>query len=97
MSDLFQLAIIAFILLGIFVAWRAGQANPEGTGRLARRISSVEKELQGKATTEDVAAVKTDVAAIKAKIDTEHELNQRTFAAVSRIESYLIEKALKGE
>lgn len=95
MNDFYQLAIIAFILLGIFVAWRAGQANPEGTGRLARRIGNVEKELQGKATAADVAAVKGDVAALEAKIDAEHELNQRTFAAVSRIESYLIEKALK--
>lgn len=97
MSDVFQLAIIAFILLGVFIAWRAGQANPEGTGRLARRIGNVEKELQAKATTEDVAAVKSDVAAVKAKVDAEHELNARTFAAVSRIESFLIEKALKGE
>lgn len=97
MSDLFQLAIIAVILLGIFIAWRAGQANPEGTGRLARRIGNVEKELQGKATAGDVAAVKSDIAAVKAKVDAEHELNKRTFAAVQRIESFLIEKALKGE
>lgn len=97
MSDLLQLAIIAFILLGVFIAWRAGQANPEGTGRLARRIGNVEKELQGKATTEDVASVKSDVAAVKARQDTEHELNVRTFQAVQRIESFLIEKALGGK
>lgn len=97
MSDTFQLAVIAFILLGIFIAWRAGQANPEGTGRVVRRMASLEKELQGKASKEDVSEVQTDIAAVKAKVDAEHELNKRTFAAVTRIESFLIEKALKGD
>lgn len=97
LSDFYQLAIIAFILAGVFVAWRAGQKNPEGTGRIARRISRVEQELQGKATTQDVAALQAGLAHVDAKMVAEHELNARTFAAVTRIESFLIEKALKGE
>ncbi|UNU43614.1 hypothetical protein EAO27_13450 [Sphingopyxis sp. YF1] len=97
LSDFYQLAIIAFILAGVFIAWRAGQQNPEGTGRIARRISRVEQELQGKATTEDVAALKAALARVDANIAAEHELNARTFLAVTRIESFLIEKALKGE
>lgn len=99
MSDIYQLAIIAFICLGIFVAWRAGQANPEGTGRLARRIGKVETELKGKATTEDVASVKTDVAevegkitALQAEIAGDRRVNQLTYEAVRRLEDYFLRK-----
>lgn len=88
-SDLFQLAIIAVILLGIFIAWRAGQANPESTGRLARRISKVESELNGKATTKDVARVSSKVDALAAQIEGDRRLNERTYDAVRRIEDYL--------
>ncbi|PAL25492.1 hypothetical protein [Sphingopyxis sp. GW247-27LB] len=98
MSDLYQWAIIAFILLGIGVAvWRGGQANPESTGKLARRLSRVELELKDKATTTDVAGLTSELAGVKARLEAEHELNVRTLAAVTRIESFLIQKAIGGE
>ncbi len=99
MSDFYQLAIIAFILLGVFIAWRAGQANPEGTGRLARRIGKVETELKDKATTADVAAVKSDVGEVEGKITAlqveiagDRRINQLTYDAVRRLEDYFLRK-----
>lgn len=98
MSDLYQWAIIAFILLGIGVAvWRGGQANPESTGKLARRLGRVELELKEKATTTDVAGLNSKLAGVEARLAAEHELNARTLAAVTRIESFLIQKAIGGE
>ena len=43
-----ELAIIAFILLSMFyLVWRGGQANPESTGDLGRRMG----RMEGKMTT----------------------------------------------
>lgn len=92
MNDLFQLAIIAVILLGIFVAWRAGQANPEGTGRLARRIGNVEKELQGKASGAAVAELAKEVAELKSEMIGDRRVNQMTYDAVRRLEDYFLKK-----
>jgi uncharacterized coiled-coil protein SlyX len=51
----FELAIIAFILVGIVAAvWKGGQSNPVGTGSLGKEI----------------AGLKTKVAAIDGKVGT---------------------------
>ena len=42
-----ELAIISFIIIGIgAVIFRGGQANPETTGRLHKRLSGVEGEVK---------------------------------------------------
>lgn len=102
MSELYQWAIIAFILLGIGVAvWRGGQANPESTGRIARRLNhldgrvqQVELALKATATSEDITKVEGSIGKIEAQMESDRELAKRTHAAVSRIESFLIERAL---
>jgi hypothetical protein len=44
-NDLIQWAIVAFIAIGIFAAWRAGQANPESTGELAAKVSGLSTKV----------------------------------------------------
>jgi hypothetical protein len=96
----FELAIIAFILLGIcFLLFRGGQANPEGTGRLARRIGKVEQTLAEKATTESVDAARSELAALSAKVgklETEmagdRRVNQLTYEAVRRLENFFLQR-----
>ncbi|KTE24446.1 MULTISPECIES: hypothetical protein [unclassified Sphingopyxis] len=100
MSDVLQLAIILFIILGIGVAvWRGGQANPEGTGRLGRRLGKVEQALSGKATTEDVGEVQNEIASLNNKIArleaeqaADRRVNQLTYEAVRRLEDYFLKK-----
>ncbi len=47
MSSYLELAIIAVILIGIALAvWRGGQANPESTGKLNRRLTAMDGELR---------------------------------------------------
>lgn len=42
----FELAIIVFIIAGIGAAiWKGGQANPEGTGSLGKRLSRLDSAL----------------------------------------------------
>lgn len=47
-SNILELAIIAFIVVGMGVAiWRSGAANPVGTGKLDRRLGHMDSELRG--------------------------------------------------
>lgn len=60
-SNLLELAIIAFIVLGIAAAiWRGGARNPVGTGGLDRKISALSGEVQ---------AVKTKVGEIVERVE----------------------------
>lgn len=60
-SNLLELAIIAFIVLGIAAAiWRGGAQNPVGTGGLDKKIN----ELSG-----EVRAVKTKVGEIVERVE----------------------------
>lgn len=48
MSDWLELAIIAFIVIGIgWVVFRGGQANPESTGDLGQQLASLSSEQRG--------------------------------------------------
>ena len=48
MSDWLELAIIAFIMLGIgWVIFRGGQANPESTGELGQQLANLSSEQRG--------------------------------------------------
>lgn len=50
-SNILELAIIAFIVVGMGVAiWKGGAANPVGTGRLDRRLGHMDRELKGVVT-----------------------------------------------
>lgn len=81
-SDFYQLAIIAFILIGIGVAiWRGGQANPESTGKLARKQAQFEADLK---------AVKSKVDAIENRV-TEIDRRAATIADIERVEGQLAE------
>lgn len=76
----FEAAIIAFILLGIAVAtWRGGQANPESTGRLSRRMGQFESELK---------QVKGKVDTIETRV-TEIDRRGATIQDIERIEAQL--------
>ena len=76
----FELAIIAFILFGIGVAvWKGGQANPESTGKLARKQAQFEADLK---------AVKGKVDAIETRV-TEIDRRGATIADIERIEAVL--------
>lgn len=47
MYSWYELALIAFILLGIgTMVWRGGAANPVGTGGLDRKVASIDGELK---------------------------------------------------
>lgn len=74
----FELATIAFILCGIGVAvWRGGQANPESTGKLARKQAQMEADLK---------SVKGKVDAIETRV-TEIDRRGATIADIERLEA----------
>lgn len=53
-SDWYELAIIAFILIGIaFSAWKGGAANPVPTGRLQTAVQKLQTDVKGLATSVD--------------------------------------------
>ena len=80
--------IIAFIVLGIgWTVWRGGQANPEGTGALGQKVSS----LSGKVTAlntrvghveEELADLKSEAATVK-DIDRIEQLIEERMKTVS--------------
>lgn len=79
-----ELAIIAFIIAGIAVAiWRGGQANPEGTGTLGKRLNG----LEGK-----VSSIKAQVGVIERQVD---DIERRSAKAsdIERVERQLAEQA----
>jgi hypothetical protein len=46
MSDWFQWAIVAFIVLSIlFHVWKGGATNPIGTGKLQHDVSNVRQQV----------------------------------------------------
>lgn len=80
-GNLFELAIIAFIFIGIAVAvWKGGAANPESTGSLGKKINTLDqdvKRLDGelKHAVAEVdrlngqAATKADIKRLERKVD----------------------------
>lgn len=67
-GNLLELAIIAFIVIGITIAaWRGGAKNPVGTGGLDRKISELKGEVAGVKSTvgdlvERVEKIENDTA-----------------------------------
>lgn len=108
MSDYLQLAIAGVIVAMVFYAvWRNGRANPETTGRLARRMAKMEatvsaqgEKIQGVEESVDRLARSTattgDITGLRAEIAADREINERTWGAVSRLQDFFIDKAING-
>lgn len=48
MTDRIEILISIIVLAAVaFAVWRGGQANPVGTGTIARRLSSIDKAMVG--------------------------------------------------
>lgn len=102
---LITLAIVAAVLIA---AHRLGQANPIGTGRLARRLSEVEVKVgeQGMkldkletvvATLADsTAEISRELGALRVEMAGDRGLSERTWSAVDRLQNYFIEDAFKS-
>lgn len=46
-ENLFELAIIAFIIVGIgVVIWKGGAANPESTGSIGRKVNRLDGDVR---------------------------------------------------
>lgn len=85
-GNLLELAIIAFIVIGITIAaWRGGARNPVATGGLDRKIN----ELSG-----EVKAVKTKVGEIVERVES-IERDTATPADIKRLEKAIDKLANK--
>jgi chromosome segregation ATPase len=75
-SNLLELAIIAFIILGIAAAiWRGGAQNPVGTGGLDRRLVEVKTKL---------TEIETRVEAVESKAASTEDV-ERLEEAISNL------------
>ncbi len=91
-GNLFELAIIAFIILGIAAAiWRGGAQNPVGTGGLDKKLTALSSELKAINVTigGEIAGVKGEVDDIKNRV----EAIERDAVSASDIKR--IEKAIE--
>ncbi len=73
MTDLIQIAIVIFIIGSLsFIMWKGGASNPESTGRLGRRVSSLSRSL----TTLDgrVRAIEDDVKELELNMATTKDI-----------------------
>lgn len=101
---LITLAIVGVVL---FAAHRLGQANPIGTGKLARRLSAVELKVAEQGEKIDgldrslivLATSSADTArgveAIRIELAADRGLTERTWSAVDRLQLFFIEDSFK--
>jgi hypothetical protein len=101
--------IITLVIVGVvlFAAHRLGQANPIGTGRLARRLSAVELKVAEQGEKLDgfdralgslaVSSAETarGVEAMRVELAGDRGLTERTWSAVDRLQAFFIEDAFK--
>lgn len=104
-SDIVITLIVIAVVL--FAAHRLGQVNPVGTGRLARRMSSIEVTVAAQGakidTLEQTVASLADnqgvtareLAAMRLEMAADRGIGERTWASVHRLESYFIEDAFE--
>lgn len=102
--------IITVIIVGVvlWAAHRLGQVNPVGTGKLATRLSAVELKVAEQGTKMDAveqsvatlvegqAGTTREVAAMRVEMASDRGLAERTWASVSRIETFFIEDAFRN-
>ena len=104
-SDIFITLVVIGVVL--FAAHRLGQANPIGTGKLARRLGAVElkvAELDGRLDNVDqalgtlaksAADTARGVEAIRIELAADRGLTERTWSAMDRLQNYFIEDAFE--
>lgn len=106
MNDYLQLAIAGVIVVAVFfTVWRHGRNNPESTGQLARRMRQIEETCAGidprivtlEQSIERLTAstaTSEDIAGLRQMIADDRAVNDRTWAAVSRIQDFFIERGI---
>ena len=101
--------VITLVIVGVvlFAAWRLGQINPVGTGKLAKRLSAVELIVaeQGKKLDTQGAALSTlaisaadtarNVEAMRVEIAADRGVTERTWSAVDRLQHFFIEDSFE--
>jgi hypothetical protein len=101
--------LITLLIVGVvlFAAHRLGQANPIGTGKLARRLSAVELKVAEQGEKLDSldrglvtlvtssAETARGVEAMRIELASDRGLTERTWAAVDRLQHFFIEDAFK--
>ena len=105
-----DIVITAVIMAAVlWSAHRIGQANPVGTGKLAKRMDALELKVveQGERLGGVDASIirladssKTtadSVAALRIEVASDRGVTERTWASVSRLEGFFIEQSFKGE
>lgn len=99
--------IITLVIVGVvlFAAHRLGQTNPIGTGKLSTRLSAVEANVaELKTKTQDmdkalstlavsVADTARGVDAMRMEMAGDRGLNERTWAAVDRLQHFFLQDA----
>ena len=91
----------------LFAAWRGGQVNPVGTGKIVRRMDELERQvgLQGARMDgiEKSVLLLADTAkdtsksidAMRMELAADRGLTERTWSAVSRLQDFFIEDSFK--
>jgi hypothetical protein len=101
--------LITIVIVGVvlFAAHKLGQANPIGTGQLARRLSAVELKVaeqgtkidgQGAALStlaESSALTARGVEAMRIELAGDRGVTERTWEAVDRMQRFFMEEGLK--
>lgn len=91
MSDIFQWAIVIFIVLSVlYHVWKGGRANPEGTGSLGRKVNGLSSQvsaLSGR-TAQQVSALSDRVGQVEVDVK-DMKRDGATTADVSHLEKLL--------
>lgn len=103
-----ELIVSGLIVALILVAtWRAGQSNPVGTGKLARRLTDVESRVieidrrmgdvedSIKLLADSTAATTAAIGSIRLEMAGDRGLSERTWSAVDRLQHFFIDQALE--
>lgn len=104
-----EIITTAFVVgLVLFAMWRVGQLNPVGTGKLARRMNTLEMKVAEQGVrmdgieqsilkiAVDVGDAGREVAAMRMEMAGDRGASERTWKAVSRLEGFFIEDSFKG-
>lgn len=104
MSFWLELTIASIIVIGLLAAiLKTGQANPQSTGQLSRRIEKVEVEIDGLTrrvgaieqtleTMEENMATKGDIAHLEKLMAKESEISKKTWEAVDRLQWFFTKR-----
>jgi len=101
--------VITLVIVGVvlFAAWRLGQINPIGTGKLVKRLSAVELKVaeQGEKLErlgKDLGTLATSSAdtargvdAMRLELAADRGMVERTWSAVDRLQHFFIEDAFE--